>query len=218
MKNTVLALSTSLLLVGCAGVKVADTQIATGAAHPRSIYIRPFDVAATDYKGSHRGGAGEQPIRHSLAGREFAEDLKLELEKLAPAMVIESDERAPEGWLVEGSLDVVDGGSPRKRGIEPDATFGLGRSQVLIHVRIRDVSGRHNDADKDSGKLAKRGNVIYEFDLSGGSHSTGHHGSIYAPGFGDSQPFDFKNAAERVMLALSNDPYRTGDRTSPVAR
>jgi len=47
---------------------------------------------------------------------------------------------------------------------------------------------------------------------------SGHHGQIYAPGLGDAEPFDFKNAAERVMLALSTDPYRLGARTSPVAR
>jgi len=49
--------------------------------------------------------------RQSLAGREFAGNLKQELEKLAPARVIERDEAPTEGWLVEGSLDVVDGGS-----------------------------------------------------------------------------------------------------------
>lgn len=216
MKYALLTVATSILLTGCAGVKVADTQIASGAAHPRAIYIRPFDVAATEYKGSHRGGPGERPIRHSLAGREFAENLKLEMEKLAPAMVIERDERPTLGWLVEGSLDVVDGGSPWKRGVVPDSSLGLGKSQVLIHVRIHEVAGHNADNDKDSGKLAKRGNVIYEFDLSGGSRGTGHHGSIYAPGFGDAQAFDFKNAAERVMLALSNDPDRYGIRTAPV--
>ena len=218
MKNALLALSTSLLLVGCAGVRVSDTQIASGAANPRSIYIRPFDVASTEYTGAHRGGKGERPIRQSLAGREFAEDLKQELEKIAPAMVIESNERPTEGWLVEGSLDVVDSGCPFARGVHPLAELGVGRSRVVIHVRIRDVAGRRVDADKDAGKLGKKGDVLYEFDLSGGSRLSGHRGSIYAPGFGDAQPFDFKNAAERVMLALSNDPYRNGVRTSPVAR
>jgi len=215
MKYALLTVATSIFFVGCAGVKVADTQIASGAANPRSIYIRPFNVAATEYKGSHRGGPGERPIRHSLAGREFAENLKLEMEKIAPAMVIENDERPPQGWLVEGSLDVVDGGSPKLRGL-PGSSFGFGKSQVLIHVRIHDVAGVSVDGDKDSSKLTKRGNVIYEFDLSGGSHGTGRHGSIYAPGFGDAQPFDFKNAAERVMLALSNDPDHFGIRTAPV--
>jgi hypothetical protein len=80
------------------------------------------------------------------------------------------------------------------------------------------MGGRYEQADKDGGKIGRRGNVIYEFDLKGGSGLSGHHGQIYAPGLGDAEPFDFKNAAERVMLALSTDPYRLGARTSPVAR
>ena len=40
-------------------------------------------------------------------------------------------------------------------------------------------------------------------------------GSIYAPGLGYAEPFDFKNAAERIMLALNTDPFRYGDRSSP---
>ena len=80
------------------------------------------------------------------------------------------------------------------------------------------MTGRNVDSDKDASKLGRKGNVIYEFDLAGGSHGTGHYGSVYEAGFGDTEPFDFKNAAERVMLALSTDPYRTGDRSSPVMR
>ena len=87
MKHLLIALSSSVLLAGCAGVRVSDTQIASGAAHPRSIYIRPFEVAATNYHGQHRGGAGEKPIRQSLAGREFAEALQDELAKIAPAIL-----------------------------------------------------------------------------------------------------------------------------------
>lgn len=217
MNNPLLALSASLLLVGCAGVRVADTQVATGAANPRNIYIRPFDVSATEYKGYHRGDKGERPIRQSLAGREFAEALKQEMEKLAPAMIIENDEVPADGWLVEGSLDVVNGGSPYGRAAIPADKFGLGRSKLLVHVRIRDV-GTYALSDKDDSKLAQRGDVIYEFDLSGGSRWSGHHGSIYAPAIGDAQPFDFKNAAERVLIALSNDPHKHGVRTSPVIR
>src|SRR6476620_10645353 len=85
MKNVLLALSSSLLIAGCAGVHVSDTQVASGAVNPKSIYIRPFDTTATAYVGHHRGGPGERPIRQSLAGREFADNLKEELEKLAPA-------------------------------------------------------------------------------------------------------------------------------------
>jgi hypothetical protein len=218
MKHALLALSSSLLIVGCAGVKVADTQVASGAAHPRSIYIRPFDTAATEYKGRHRGGAGEAPIRQSLAGREFANALKEEMEKLAPAMVIEDDEVPTEGWVVEGSLDVVDNGKGYQRSFFPYDKLGLGQSHLAAHVRIRDIGGRYVSADKDASKGSRRGDVVYEFDLKGGSGLSGHHGSIYAPGLGDAEPFDFKNAAERVMLALSTDPYRLGERTSPVAR
>ena len=49
--------------------------------------------------------------------------------------------------------------------------------------------------------------------LRGGSHGEGW-GSIYAPGEGYAAPFDYKNAAERVLMALSVDPMRTGVRTS----
>jgi len=219
MKHLLLALSAApLLLAGCAGVKVADTQVASGAANPRSIYIRPFDASSAEYVGQHRGGKGERPIRQSLAGRNFANSLKEEMEKLAPAMVIESDERPEEGWLVEGTLDVVHGGSAVGRGVPVAGKLGLGQSKLLVHVRIRDMGGNHTWDDKDAGKLSRRGNVIYEFDLAGGSGWTGRHGSIYAPGFGEPEPFDFKNAAERVMMALSVDPHREGTRTSTTIR
>lgn len=218
MKLALLALSTSLLFVGCAGVRVSDTQVASGAVNPRSIYIRPFDVSSTEYKGRHRGGWGEQPIRQSLAGRNFADSLKEELEKLAPARVIEADEAPVEGWLVEGSIDVADNGHGGGRGMVPFGKFGMAQSEVRIHVRIRDVSGSSEAVDKGTGALGKHGSVVYEFDLAGGSRLSGHDGQIYAPGVGDAEPFDFKNAAERVMMALSTDPHRYGLRTSPVIR
>lgn len=218
MKNSLIALSSTLLLTSCAGVRIADTQVASGAVKPRSIYVRPFEVSATEFTGKHAGGPGEKPIRQSLAGREFADDLKLELEKMAPAMVIENDEVPTEGWLVEGSLDVVDAGSPVKRGLPIANHLGVGRSKVLIHVRITDVAGAHVDSDKDAGKLGQKGNVIYEFDLSGGSRATGERGQITAPGLGYSVPFDFKNAAERVLMALSVDPHGYGMRQSPTIR
>jgi hypothetical protein len=218
MKLALLALGTSLLFVGCAGVRVSDTQVASGAVNPRSIYIRPFDVSSTEYVGEHRGGWGERPIRQSLAGRNFADNLKEELEKLAPAMVIEDDERPVEGWLVEGSIDVADNGHPAGRGFFPFGRFGAGQSHVRIHVRIRDLGGAYVEGSKATGALGKRGSVVYEFDLAGGSRLSGHAGSIYAPGTGDAEPFDFKNAAERVMMALSTDPHRYGLRTSPTIR
>jgi hypothetical protein len=219
MKLALIALGTSLLFVGCAGVRVSQTQVASGAVNPRSIYIRPFDVSATQYKGRHRGGWGEQPIRQSLAGREFADNLKEELEKLAPAMIIADNEHPVEGWLVEGSIDVADNGHGGGRGMIPFGKFGMAQSEVRIHVRILDIGGGSTSTDnKATGALGKHGQVVYEFDLAGGSRLSGHDGQIYAPGTGDAEPFDFKNAAERVMMALSTDPHRYGVRTSPVIR
>lgn len=217
MKHTLLALSSVALLASCAGVRVADTQTACGATKPSNIYIKPFGVAATDFKGKHSGGRGERPIRHSLAGKEFAHALKLEMEKMAPAMVLEEDERASEGWVIDGSLDVVNAGDPALRHFF--GHFGAGKSQVLIHVRVTDLGGGYAYYDeKDSSQLGRRGRVVYEFDLAGGSRATGRLGSITAPGLGYSAPFDYKNAAERVMMALSVDPHRLGLRDSPTIR
>ena len=85
-----------------------------------------------------------------------------------------------------------------------------------IHVRITDLEHHHEWVDsKDASKGVASGDVVYEFDLTGGTHLQGAIGNIYAPGLGYAQPFDFKNAAERVMLALSTDPFRYGDRSSP---
>lgn len=216
MKYSLFTLGAAFLMTSCAGVRVADTQVASGAAKPSSIYIRPFDATASEFTGAHRGGRGERPIRQSLAGREFADALKLEMEKLAPARVIESDEFPTEGWLVEGSLDTVDGGSRAGRHLM--GHLGAGRSEVVIHVRIREVLSRHVSSDKDANVLGRKGNVIYEFDLAGGSRGSGPAGSIYAPGAGHAAIFDYKNAAERVLMALSTDPHRYGTRSSPVIR
>jgi hypothetical protein len=60
--------------------------------------------------------------------------------------------------------------------------------------------------------------VIYEFDVAGGSRLSGPAGSVYAPGAGYSATFDYRNAAERVMLALSRDPHKYGQRSSVVSR
>lgn len=209
--------SAALVLTSCAGVRVVDTQVASGAVNPRSIYIRPFDIAATEFTGHHAGGRGEQPIRQSLAGREMADALKIEMEKLAPAMVIDDNEQATQGWVVTGSLEVVDAGSNIGRALA--GHVGVGRSKVRVHVRITDADGhvRHAD-DKDTSTVGQRGDVLYEFDLAGGSGITGPRGSLYAPGLGYSAPFDYKNAAERVMIALSTDAMRTGTRTSPTIR
>src|SRR4051812_17593096 len=125
--HLLLPLGAALLLSSCAGVLVSDTQTAAVVTErPRAIYIQPFSVDGADFSGAHSGGRGERPIRQSLAPAEFSQILKEELEKLAPARVLLPGERAPLGWLVEGSLDVVDGGSPVGRG----AIEFLGRSKI----------------------------------------------------------------------------------------
>lgn len=217
MKHSLPLLCSALLFTSCAGVKIVDTQVASGAANPSNIYIRPFDVSAAEFTGEHSGGPGQLPIRQSLAGREMADALKLEMEKIAPARVLEPGEQAPEGWLVTGALELVDGGIKDKRAVF--GHFGAGRSQIKVHVRITDAGGSSTPVDdKATGPLGRRGKVLYEFDLAGGSRKTGPAGSLYAPGLGYSAPFDYKNAAERVMMALSLDPLRTGERVSPTIR
>lgn len=216
MKNRLFALCTVLLLSSCAGTKIVHTDIATGATNPKAIYIRPFDVTYTDYIGKHTGGPGERPIRRSLAPAEFAIDLRNELSKMAPALVLKDDEVAHVGWLVTGDFELVDAGDPNLRGW---VGWGAGRSRVKLHVRVIDLESRKARGDAKeadaSRELAKgRGNIIYEFDVAGGSNASGSMGSIYAPGLGYSVPFDFKNAAERIRMALTPDPHRFGDRTS----
>lgn len=217
MKHSLPLLCSALLFTSCAGVKIVDTQVASGAANPSNIYIRPFDVSGAEFTGEHPGGPGQLPIRQSLAGLEMANALKVEMEKIAPARVLQPGEKAPEGWLVTGALEVVNGGVKDLRAVFGHT--GAGRSQVRMHVRITDAGGAAAATDdKSTGALGRKGNVLYEFDLAGGSRASGHAGSIYAPGLGYSAPFDYKNAAERVMMALSTDPLRTGERTSPTIR
>ena len=74
-----------------------------------------------------------------------------------------------------------------------------GHSCLKVHVRILDVDGNHYAAsDKDTSKGSA--NVIYEFDVSGGSSVSGAIGSTYAPGLGNPEEFDYKNVAERIYL------------------
>ncbi len=212
MKNTLLLLA-SCALTGCAGVQVAKTDIATGATDPKAIYIRSYADEA-QFLG-HQGG-GEAPIRHSLAPATFSKALKEELEKMAPARVLANNERPTTGWLVESNLELVDAGNPNVRHL---LLPGAGASKVKIHVRVIDVAGAHAGADvNDMGKGRGRGNVLYEFDLDGGSNLTGSIGSIYAPGWGYAPTFDYKNAAERVYMALSVDAHKYGVRNSPTIR
>lgn len=224
IKPALLALSAALLLTSCAGSYVEKTYVATGAANPKSIYVRPFDVTYTNFKGRHRGGPGERPIRRSMAGREFAEILKEEVEKIAPAMILERNETPRTGWIIEGELDIVHAGSPSQRAFF--GFFGSGQSRVQIHVRIIDVASLggaavvtkdKGDAEMVSTQTSSDG-VIYAFTLDGGSGATGALGSIVAPGLGNAVPFDYRNAAERVYMALSRDPLRYGVRNSPTYR
>ena len=215
MKITLL-LTAAVALTGCAGVHIAKTDIATGATNPKAIYIRSFADEAKFL--GHHSDDGEMAIRHSLAPAEFSKALKEELEKMAPARVLAVNETPATGWLVESNLEVLDAGTPFWRAVNGPLGPGFGSSKVRIHVRVTDMDAhRHGGDAKDSSKGAN-GNVIYEFDLKGGSRGQGLSGSIYAPGLGYAAPFDYKNAAERVYQALSVDPLRTGVRTSSTIR
>ncbi len=70
---------------------------------------------------------------------------------------------------------------------------------LALHVKVTEVATHH---------------VIYEFDMAGGSHEQGPLGTVRASGLGKATPFDLRNAAERVLVALSPDPYRYGARAS----
>ena len=215
-----LALGTVLLFTSCAGVHVTHTDTAAVVtALPKAIYIRPFDVSSTDFRGYHAGGHGERPIRQSLAPVEFSEALKEELEKLSPTRVLQEDEVAPQGWLVEGTIDKVAAGSPVGRAFGPPGLNPVGRSRIRIHVRIIDLdhSARLVDA-KSGGSLGRHGRVIYEFDVAGGSKLSGAYGSVIAPALGYATPFDYRNAAERIRTAIEADPHAYGMRTSSTIR
>jgi hypothetical protein len=213
MKNTLLALS-ALILSGCAGAKIAHTDIASGAYKPKAIYVRSYIAENAHFKGHHGDSYGEHLIRRSLAPAAFSKALKEEMEKLAPAMVVDADDEPTTGWLVESNLEWVHAGSQTLRALF--GPLGVGHSCVKIHVRITDLDGHSvASSDKDFSKGGS-GNVIYEFDVSGGSSISGPAGSTYAPGLGNPEEFDYKNAAERIYYALSIDPQRFGTRTVPT--
>jgi hypothetical protein len=219
MKNLLLALGAGLLLTSCAGVLVTDTQTAAVVTErPSAIYIRPFSVDGVEFAGHHAGGRAERPLRQSLAPAEFSNALKEELEKLAPARVLLPDEVATQGWLVTGSIEENNAGSGFARG----ALLGghpVGRSQVKIHVRIKDLSHRGLAVDaKGHSVLSRSGNIIYEFDVAGGSRWSGKFGSVTAPGTGYSAMFDYRNAADRIRAAIEPDAHRYGDRGSTTIR
>ena len=214
-----------MLLCSCADVVVTQSQVSTpggalaapidtkdfasrgiymthcgvGAHDPKYIYIRPFCIDAAVFEGDVATSDGEIPIRKALTPVEFAEDLKEELERMAPARILRENEHPRTGWLVEGHFERVDGGDPAGRfflGI-----FGAGRSFIALHVRVTDVD---------------RGVVVYEFDMAGGSGDQGKFGTLRASGLGRATHFDLRNAAERVYITLSTNPYKYAERTQIV--
>jgi Domain of unknown function (DUF4410) len=178
-----------------------ETNCGIGAANPAAIYIRPFCIGGAIFTGDEAASNAEMPIRKALTPVAFAEDLKEELSKLAPALVIADDEVPTLGWLVEGQFDLVDGGSPIGRFFL--GNLGIGRSVLALHVKVTDVE-KHQ--------------VVYEFDMAGGSRGQGKLGTVRASGLGKATPFDLRNAAERVLLVLSPDPFRFGARSSVSLR
>jgi hypothetical protein len=214
----------STLLCSCADMNVTKTDVATpggrsaaaidakdygskgvhmvtdcgvGASNPRAIYIRPFCIDTAVFKGDEAQTDGEMPIRKALTPVEFANDLKQQLEKIAPARILKDNESPRVGWLVDGEFELVDGGSPLGRFFL--GNFGVGRSFLALHVKVTDV---------------ERGRVVYEFDMAGGSRFQGKLGTVRASGLGRATHFDLQNAAERVYLTLSANPYRYGERAN----
>lgn len=205
MKQRWFTLFAAVLLASCAGVHIKKTEISSGLTNPPAIYIRPFAVKYATFAGNH-GTKAERAIRKSLAPDEFAGILQEDLCKLAPAMVIANDERPEAGWVVEGEFDVVDAGLP-------------GNSCIKMHVRIIEAgkcAAKASPKDSEPSRCTKEGRVIYEFDLEGGSW--GSIGGLYTPGLGYATPFDYRNAAERILMELSTDAHRYGYRSSPTIR
>ena len=114
--KSLIALSASFLLCSCADMVVTKTDVAggssrstassdpkdgirmvtnncgVGASAPKAIYIRPFCIDTSVFRGDETPSDGEMPIRKALTPIEFAGDLKEQLELLAPARVLKEDE------------------------------------------------------------------------------------------------------------------------------
>jgi len=222
--KSVIAIASSMLLCSCADMYVTQTQVSTpgghsvaaidakdygskgvhmitncgvGAANPRAIYLRPFCIDTAVFRGDEALSDGEMPIRKALAPVEFATDLKEQLEKIAPARILKDSEAPRTGWLVTGHFTLIDGGNPYARFFA--GSFGAGQSELVLHVRVFDVD---------------RGTVVYEFDMAGGSRFQGRHGTVRASGLGRATHFDMVNAAERIYITLSANPYRYGERSN----
>jgi hypothetical protein len=171
------------------------TNCGVGAYGPKAIYIRPFCIDTAVFKGDEALSDGEMPIRKALAPVEFAVDLKEQLEKIAPARILKDSESPRTGWLVTGYFTLIDGGDPYARFFA--GNFGAGRSELVLHVKVTDVD---------------RGAVVYEFDMAGGSRFQGKYSTLRASGLGRATHFDMVNAAERIYITLSTNPYRYGER------
>ncbi len=91
------------------------TNCGVGASGPSAIYIRPFCIDTAVFKGDEALSDGEMPIRKANTPVEFANDLKEQLEKIAPARILKDTETPRTGWLVVGHFQLVDGGSPLGR-------------------------------------------------------------------------------------------------------
>jgi hypothetical protein len=175
------------------------TNCGVGASNPQAIYVRPFCIDNSVFQGDEASSDGEMPIRKALSPVELAEDMKQELERIAPVRILKSTERPRVGWLIDGEFRLVDGGDPAARDF-----FGFtsaGRSFLALHVRVTDVE-RHV--------------VVYEFDMVGGSREQGKLGTLRASGLGKATHFDLRNAAERIYLVLSTNPYEYGEHSAPV--
>ena len=218
-----IVIALSILLCACADMYVTKTDVASpggrsaapidakdfdksvhfvtncgvGASNPSAIYIRPFCIDTAVFKGDEALTDGEMPLRKALTPMEFAQDLKQQLEKIAPTRILKDSETPRVGWLVDGQFQVVDGGSPLGRFFL--GNLGVGQSFLALHVRVTDVT---------------RGAVVYEFDMAGGSRLQGKLGTVRASGLGRATHFDLQNAAERIYLTLSTNPYRYGERAN----
>ena len=173
------------------------TNCGVGASNPSAIYIRPFCIDTAVFKGDEALTDGEMPLRKALTPVEFAQDLKQQLEKIAPTRILKDNQAPRIGWLVDGQFQEVDGGSPLGRFFL--GNLGVGQSFLALHVRVTDVT---------------RGTVVYEFDMAGGSRFQGKLGTVRASGLGRATHFDLQNAAERIYLTLSANPYHYGERAN----
>lgn len=178
------------------GIYMTTNNCGVGAYEPKAIYIRPFCIDGAIFTGDQTNSDGEMPIRKALTPVEFAGDLKEQLEKMAPARILKDYETPRTGWLVEGQFALVDGGSAAGRALF-FGHLGVGQSHLALHVRVTDID---------------RGIVVYEFDMAGGSELQGRGGTVRASGLGYARSFDLVNAAERIYLVLSPNPFRYGTR------